>query len=87
MHIDAHRGEGRAEDAGIFGANDGEDFNIIRDVQARIDGCVHDGSGDGVAIADEQPAFDGLEVFLKVHVGARVGIIRIDDAYLFAEVF
>ena len=52
VKIDIEASEGGTGDAGVFGSNKGEDLDIRWDGKPGVGRGVHDGRGDGIAIAN-----------------------------------
>ena len=87
MHIDVHRGEGRANDIGVFGADKRKHFHLVGERKPQILGGVFYRRGDGVAIADEIALGVLFEEFFEVVVRMGIGIVAVHDVIGTAEFF
>ena len=84
-HIDVHRGEGRTNDRGVLGADEGHNLNVFWNAETAVDRGIFDRGSDRVTIGDEEAFWFLLEVFSEVVVGTGVGIIAVDDGIGFAD--
>ena len=78
-HVDLEGGEGRADDVGVLRPDEGEDFDVFRDLEAAVGGRVLDGRGNRVAVADEVAFAFLLDDVLEVVVGPRVAVVAVED--------